>query len=60
MSAKICMWTSIMIFAVSLVMSIISFFFEGYVRLWLASTSLMMAVPGWIFNIIGWIKLIRE
>ena len=60
MNAKTCMWTSIMIFAVSIVMSLTSNLFEGYMQLWLSLAACMMLIPGWIFNIVGWIKLIRR
>lgn len=60
MNAKICMWTSIIIFAVVIVLSIVSNFFEGYTRLWISIAACLMLIPGWIFNIIGWVKLIRR
>lgn len=60
MDAKTCMWTSIMIFAVSMVLSLTSNLFEGYIQLWLLLTACLMLIPGWIFNIIGWVKLIRR
>ena len=60
MDAKACMWTSIMIFAVSMVLSLTSNLFEGYMQLWLLLTACLMLIPGWIFNIIGWVKLIRR
>ena len=60
MDAKTCMWTSIMIFAVSRVLSLTSNLFEGYIQLWLLLTACLMLIPGWIFNIIGWVKLIRR
>ena len=60
MDAKVCMWTSIMIFAVSMVLSLTSNLFEGYIQLWLLLTACLMLIPGWIFNIIGWVKLIRR
>lgn len=60
MDAKTCMWTSIMIFAVSMVLSLTSNLFEGYMQLWLLLTACLMLIPGWIFNIIGWVKLIRR
>ena len=60
MDAKTCMWTSIMIFAVSKVLSLTSNLFEGYMQLWLLLTACLMLIPGWIFNIVGWVKLIRR
>lgn len=60
MNAKVCTWTSIMIFAVSMVLSLASNLFEGYMQLWLLLTACLMLIPGWIFNIIGWVKLIRR
>ena len=59
MDAKTCMWTSVMIFAVEIALSIVSNFFEGYTQLWLSIAACLMLIPGWIFNIIGWVKLIR-
>ena len=60
MNAKTCMWTSVMIFAMVFALSIVSNFFEGYMQLWVSFTACLMLIPGWIFNIIGWVKLIRE
>ena len=60
MDAKTCMWTSVMIFAVESALSIVSNFFEGYTQLWISITACLMLIPGWIFNIIGWVKLIRR
>ena len=60
MDAKTCMWTSIMIFAVVIVLSIVSNFFEGYTRLWISIAACLMLIPGWIFNIIGGVKLSRR
>lgn len=60
MNAKTCMLTSITIFAVAIVLSIVSNFFEGYMQLWISCAACLMVIPGWIFNIIGWVKLIRR
>ena len=60
MNAKTCAWTSIMIFAVVIALSIVSNFFEGYTQLWISIAACLMLIPGWTFNIIGWIKLIRR
>ena len=48
MDAKTCMWTSIMIFAVVIVLSIVSNFFEGYTRLWISIAACLMLIAGWI------------
>ena len=60
MNAKACMLTSVAIFAVSIILSIVSNFLEGYMQLWISLPACLMLVPGWVFNIIGWIKLIRS
>ena len=60
MNDKTCMWTSIMIFVVSMVLSLTSNLFEGYTQLWISLAACMMLIPGWIFNIVGWVKLIRR
>ena len=60
MNAKTCMLISVMIFAVSIVMSLTSNLFEGYMQLWISLAACLMLIPGWIFNIVGWIKLIRR
>ena len=60
MNAKACMLTSVAIFAVSIILSIVSNFLEGYMQLWISLTACLMLVPGWVFNIIGWIKLIKS
>ena len=60
MNAKACMLTSVAIFAVSIILSIVGNFLEGYMQLWISLTACLMLVPGWVFNIIGWIKLIRS
>ena len=60
MNAKACMLTSVAIFAVSIILSIVGNFLEGYMQWWISLTACLMLVPGWVFNIIGWIKLIRS
>ena len=60
MNAKTCMWTSIMIFAVVITLSIASNFFEASTQLWISIAACLRLIPGWIFNIIGWVKLIRR
>ena len=60
MNTKTCMLISVMIFAVSIVMSLTSNLFEGYMQLWISLAACLMLIPGWIFNIVGWIKLIRR